>query len=339
MCWISTQGSKFINNWHHRPEKILPVGNLVLVATRASALYVFDRQQHEVLRKFDITPIISLLGTITFTFTCQYCAAIETDSLLFNVHTDSPKRKRKPSHATPTSIKCLEMDDTSVFIGTSSGHIVTIPKEKLSQKQAPPSPPKTPSPPKQLIPTVQRDRDVKIASLSGPVVVPPRKPPRKGRRSKGTQTTNGSKKSSPLVHACSSDSQHFGGSEEYDSSEHDEVNGVFLDQSGVSLHCHKDRVRALLYISLPRSRRDLTSQSPNHPQGHFNSMPNLSSAGYRLPLGQPLFKSLLLSVGKGHLEYSTLLPDPEQNLEDASARRERNKAFQLMLWGHRNSIP
>lgn len=253
---------------------------------------------------------------------------------MFNVHTDSPKTKRKPSHPTPTSIKCLEMDDTSVFIGTSSGHIVTIPKEKLSQKQAPPS---TPSPPR---PTVQIDREMKMASVSSPVVVAPRKPPRKGRRSKGTQTTNSSKKSksSPLVYACSSDSQHFGGSEENDSSEHDEADGVFLDQSGVSLHCHKDRVRALLYISLPRSRRDLTSQSPNHPQGHFNSMPNLSTATYRLPLGQPLFKSLLLSVGKGHLEYSTLLPDPEQNLEDASARRERNKAFQLMLWGHRNSI-
>lgn len=236
------------------------------------------------------------------------------------------------------------MDDTSVFIGTSSGHIVTIPKDKLSQKQVAPPPLRTPSLPQQMGPTLQSkiDREMKSAPVSGPGIVPPRKPPRKGRRSKGTQTTNISKKSSPLVHTFRSDSPPFGGSEENDSSEHDEIDGVFLDQSAVSLHCHKDRVRALIHITLPRSRRDLANQSPNQQQGnggHFNSMPNLSSTNYRLPLGQPLFKSLVLSVGKGHLEYSTLPSEPEQNLEDVSARRERNKAFQLMLWGHRNSIP
>lgn len=66
--FLYDQGSKFINSWHNRPEQILPVGELVLVATRASALYVFDRQQHEVLRKFDVTPVISLLGISTFSF-------------------------------------------------------------------------------------------------------------------------------------------------------------------------------------------------------------------------------------------------------------------------------
>ena len=59
---MHVQGSKFIDNWHHRPEKILPVGDLVLVATKGSALYIFDRQQHDVMRKFDVTPVISLLG-------------------------------------------------------------------------------------------------------------------------------------------------------------------------------------------------------------------------------------------------------------------------------------
>ena len=40
----------------------------MLVATKASALYVFDSQQHAVLRKFDVTPILSQLGNILFTF-------------------------------------------------------------------------------------------------------------------------------------------------------------------------------------------------------------------------------------------------------------------------------
>ena len=57
-----TQGSKFIDNWHHRPEQILAVGDLVLVATRASTLYVFDRERHDITRRFDVDPVSSLLG-------------------------------------------------------------------------------------------------------------------------------------------------------------------------------------------------------------------------------------------------------------------------------------
>ena len=264
--------------------------------------------------------------------------------------TESPKRSSAGKFVSPTAIKCLATDNEHVYVGTSNGQIVTIPIDKLSQKRALPSPPHpdTSSPLQQASASDLNgtDGDAKGIPADG---IPPRKPPRKGRRSKGTQTVDKSKKS---VRARSSESPFFGGSEENDSSEHDEVNGVFLEQSAVSLHSHKnDKVRTLLHVSLPRSQRDLPSQPGGGGGGGggrsggggggncFNSMPNLSGAGHRLPLGQPLFKSLVVSIGKGHVEYSTLPPEPEQNLEDASARRERNKAFQLMLWGHRNSIP
>lgn len=237
------------------------------------------------------------------------------------------------------------MDDKSVFIGTSSGHVVTIPIEKLPQKRSVLSPTKTtptktpPTTPPNTPPNggSPRMRNKKAASISGGM--PPRKPPRKGKRSKGTQTAEEAKKTSPLTRVRSSESPHYGGSEENDSSEQDEVESVFLDQSAVSLHCHKNKVRTLLHVMLPKSRRDVntTQQSGSNSVECFNSMPNLSSN--RLPLGQPLFKSLVVSIGQGHMEYSVLPPEPEQNIEDATARRERNKSFQLMLWGHRNSIP
>lgn len=265
----------------------------------------------------------------------------------------SPTKKKAPyrSPASPTYIKCLAMDDKSVFVGTSTGRVVTIPINKLSEKQtaasAPVTPPSPPSPPDSSPPensktspkTSPKIRTKKSLSVSGGV--PPRKPPRKGKRSKATQTMDGKK--NPLTRVRSSESPHYGGSEENDSSEQDEIESVFLEQSSVSLHCHRDKVRMLLHILLPRTRRDLTA-SPSNTSGTsgnncFNSMPNLSSPGYRLPMGQPLFKSLIVSIGKGHTEYSILPPELEQNIEDASARRERNKSFQLMIWGHKNSLP
>ena len=270
---------------------------------------------------------------------CVGCPDI--GSILFFYSVVSPPLKKSPhgSLPAPTSIKCLATDDKNVFIGTSSGRVVTIPVEKLPQKQMLPSP-KPPLSPKPPASPPQQDtnggspklRNKRSSTVSGGVA--PRKPPRKGKRTKGTQTTD----KLPLARVRSSESSHCGGSEENDSSEQDEDDSVFLEQSAVSLHCHRDKVRTLLHVVLPRSRRELLA-SANGSGGCFNSMPNLSGPGYRLPLGQPLFKSLVVSIGKGHAEYSVLPPEPEQNVEDASARRERNKSFQLMLWGHRNSIP
>ena len=248
----------------------------------------------------------------------------------------TPQKKPGACAPPPISIKCLAMDDQNIFIGTTNGHVVSVPIDKLSQKQTvPPLCTDSPSsPPQQGGPRVRNKKSNSIDKGT-----PPRKPPRKVKRTKSTQTVEDSTNPSPLTTARSSDSSHYGGSEENDSSEQDEVEGVFLDQSAVSLHCHRDRVRTLLHVVLPKSRRELTTQRGSDGTSCFNSMPNLSAPGYRLPLGQPLFKSLVVSIGKGHTEYSVLPPESEQNIEDVAARRERNKAFQLMLWGHRNSIP
>ena len=78
----SWQGSKFIDNWRHRPEQILAVGDLVLVATRASAFYVFDRLQHEILRRFDVAPVTSLLGIFPPPPPHTHITYIQSDLLL-----------------------------------------------------------------------------------------------------------------------------------------------------------------------------------------------------------------------------------------------------------------
>ena len=165
---------------------------------------------------------------------------------------------------------------------------------------------------------------------------------KKKTKNRGTQTAEKSEKQIPsrLGAGVRSSESSCAGSDEVDSTEFDEVDGVFLDQSAISLHCHKDeKVRTLLHIVLPRTRYNWRTGQQSQAGACFNSMPNLSSPIHRPSLGQPLFKSLLVSVGKGHSEYSISSADSEPSLEDSSARRERNESFQLMVWGHKNSIP
>ena len=247
---------------------------------------------------------------------------------------DPPKGLSAGTVVTPTSIKCLAADSKHVYVGTFNGRIVSIPIEKLPLSQPLPCPPPPPSPPPQMTPPSQPAKDDKEPEGKQKVVKQMQQK-RKSKRTRGTQTAD--KQSQPP--ARSSESPFHGGSDEVDS-EYDEVDGVFLDQSAVSLHCHKDeKVRMLLHVTLPRSRRNWLTGQQHHTGACFNSMPNLSSPLYKLPLGQPLFKSILVSIGKGHAEYSSNPPEPDPNVEDGSAKRERNNAFQLMLWGHRNSIP
>ena len=162
-------------------------------------------------------------------------------------------------------------------------------------------------------------------------------------KNRGTQTAEKSEKptSARLGAGVRGSESSCAGSDEVDSTEFDEVDGVFLDQSAVSLHCHKDeKVRTLLHIVLPRTRFSCRTGQQSQAGACFNSMPNLSSPPMHRPsLGQPLFKSLLVSVGKGHSEYSISSADSEPSVEESSARRERNESFQLMVWGHKNSIP
>ena len=117
----------------------------------------------------------------------------------------------------------------------------------------------------------------------------------------------------------------------------EETDGIFQEQSAISLHAQKDeRVKTLLHIPLPansklREETDQLSQAMA-----YSSLPDLASSAYRGGpiITQPLFKSLIVSAGKGHVEYSTDV----ESIEETSAARERNEAFQLLVWGHRNTI-
>ena len=110
---------------------------------------------------------------------------------------------------------------------------------------------------------------------------------------------------------------------------------IFQEQSAVSLHTQKDnRVQSLIYIPLPINRLSRPKDTANLQQTTmYNSLPNLGSM-YRLSISQPLYKSLLVSIGQGHVLYA---PDVE-SVEESSPLRERNESFQLLVWGHRNTL-
>lgn len=229
------EGSIFMDSWRKRPEQMLAVGDCVVVATKGSALFVFDANSARLLRKFDVAPMTKLL-----------------------------EQSRMPSGlATPTDIKSLLKDEKNIYAGTSNGRIVAIPIEKL--------------------------RDTSPAE------------------------------------------------DDINELTRDDTDGVFQQQSAISLHTHKDdRVKTLLYIQLPADKpprkRDRTL--------HYGSLPNLMSSSqsalYRASMVTPLIKSLILSVGKGHMEYS--VSAGADSVEESSAMRERNEAFQLLIWGHRNTL-
>ena len=114
------------------------------------------------------------------------------------------------------------------------------------------------------------------------------------------------------------------------------TDGIYQEQSAVCLHTQKDdKVRTLLHIPLPAAKK---SSQTEHQAMVYSSLPNLSSS---LPprlgaaISLPLYKSFIVSAGKGHIEYSV---DPN-SVEESSALRERNASFQLLVWGHRNPIP
>ena len=52
-----------MDSWRKRPEHMLAVGDCVVVATKGSALFVFDAKSARLLRKFDVAPMTKLLGT------------------------------------------------------------------------------------------------------------------------------------------------------------------------------------------------------------------------------------------------------------------------------------
>ena len=117
----------------------------------------------------------------------------------------------------------------------------------------------------------------------------------------------------------------------------EEPDGVFVEQSAVALHMHKDdKVRSLLFVPLPLQKH--ACQDAQIVQ-QYRSLPNLSGPLYRFPF-QPLYKSLVISVGKGHVEYSMELFGPhDEDTSKSRLLRDRNEAFQLLVWGHKNPLP
>ena len=73
---------------------------------------------------------------------------------------------------------------------------------------------------------------------------------------------------------------------------------------------------------------------------HYHSMPNLASpCGGRIPFSPPIlsFRSLVISIGKGHIEY---IGNGEflEKADSSEAHRERHEAFQLLVWGHKSTV-
>jgi hypothetical protein len=124
----------------------------------------------------------------------------------------------------------------------------------------------------------------------------------------------------------------------------DEPEEVYLDNCALALHVQKDsRVRSLLHLKLPiKPPSKLSSASHSDVGALYHSLPNLNSSfGSRTTISPPImsYRSLVISAGKGHMEYSED-PEPEDTgvlPTNYNALRERNEAYQLLVWGHRNA--
>ena len=124
----------------------------------------------------------------------------------------------------------------------------------------------------------------------------------------------------------------------------DEPEEVYLGNCALALHVQKDsRVRSLLHLKLPiKPPSQLSSPSHSDAGALYHSLPNLNSSfGSRTTISPPImsYRSLVISAGKGHMEYSED-PEPEDTgvlPTNYNALRERNEAYQLLVWGHRNA--
>lgn len=115
----------------------------------------------------------------------------------------------------------------------------------------------------------------------------------------------------------------------------DEPDGVLLDQSAVAQHTHRDsKVQSLVFVPLPSKKL----ARPDEQQVHqYRSLPNISGPLCHFP-SRPLYKSLVVSLGRGHVEYSAEECGFEDN-SPARLQRGRNEAYQLLVWGHKSPLP
>lgn len=99
------------------------------------------------------------------------------------------------------------------------------------------------------------------------------------------------------------------------------------------------RVRSLLHVSLPRTKLSKLKEAAE--MLHYHSLPNLTSPlGGRIPISPPIlsFRSLIISAGKGHVEYVAREEKGGDEEDSVQVHRERHEAFQLLVWGHKNTM-
>ena len=110
-----------------------------------------------------------------------------------------------------------------------------------------------------------------------------------------------------------------------------------LDNCALALHVQKDsRVKSLLYLQLPILQAPPSSESaPSREADQHNHPESDRQADTSLPL--TCYRFLILSAGKGHMEYSDD-PDAEDTMQlppNYNSLREKNEEHQLLLWGHK----
>ena len=122
------------------------------------------------------------------------------------------------------------------------------------------------------------------------------------------------------------------------------ANEQYLDNCALALHVQKDsRVKSLLHLRLPTTEPHLNSadsakqSSLSHGHQHTSVQVDSLTEGGEISGGVTRYRSLIVSSGKGHMEYSDD-PSTEDVLKlppNYSSLREKNEEHQLLVWGHK----
>lgn len=227
----------------------------------------------------------------------------------------------KPLTTLP-SIKSIVADSHTVYIGTSTGKIISVPISYLSNLHL-------------TSPTSDEgiDSPVSFSVSNSPShgATPTDEVDGLLKRKKRVKKKDSKKKEAIEVKDDEWEELHF--------SKEDTDGGHHLEDNAISLHTHNgNQVQNLIHLQLPDNQISKL-KVPTDPVP-YHSMPNLSTGlSGRSPISPPIvtYRSLILSAGKGHMEYVT----ETDKLVDESVSgtlRERNEAFQLLVWGHRNVL-
>lgn len=237
----------------------------------------------------------------------------------------------------PTDIKTLVADANFLYVGTSSGRVVSIPIDALQKDIS------------QEISASQDSIEVKPQVKEVKEVKSPKKA-EKGSKERKEDKVSKREREKAKGHSREKEDQEVKREEKavkrdeekskrY-TKEKEEMSLHCLAHSAVSVHSHMDeRVRDLLFLKLPELTLSKLKQAAELMQYH--SLPNLASPyGGRIPISPPVlsFKSLVIAVGKGHVEYVQEKGEESADNGNTSAvHRERHEAFQLLVWGHKNT--